>query len=84
MVKRERKTYSDITGGKIGQSLWRLSLPSMLGALLLNLFSLVDLFFIGRLGYVAVAALSIFKGCSRAIAAYPNINTTTININILK
>lgn len=31
----------------------------VLGALLQNLFSLVDLFFIGRLGHVALAALSI-------------------------
>ena len=60
MVKeRKRKIYSDVTQGDVGLSLWRLSLPSMAGAIFLNLFSLVDLFFIGRLGYVAVAALSI-------------------------
>ena len=59
MRKRERKIYLDLTEGKVSSSLWRMALPSMGGALLLNLFSLVDLFFIGRLGYVAVAALSI-------------------------
>jgi hypothetical protein len=31
----------------------------------------------------AEAALSSFKGCSRAIAVYPRTKITTININIV-
>jgi len=56
---RSRKTYSTITEGKLRASIWRLAMPIMAGALLQDLFSLVDLFFVGRLGYVSVAALSM-------------------------
>jgi len=40
-------------------SLWKLAWPMVAGAVLQDSFSLVDLFFVGRLGHVAVAALSI-------------------------
>lgn len=56
---RSRKINNGITEGGLGSSLWRLAMPMMLGAILQNLFSLVDLFFIGRLGHIQVAALSI-------------------------
>jgi len=48
----------------------------MAGALFLNLFSLVDLFFIGRLGYVAVAALSI-SGVILAIIIMVGVGLST-------
>ena len=54
-----RKIYKNITEGGLRSSVWKLAMPMMAGALLQNLFSLVDLFFIGRLGYISVAALSI-------------------------
>lgn len=57
--KRSRKTNPQITEGNIKSSLWRLSLPLVTGAFLHNLFNLVDLFFIGKLGPVALAAISI-------------------------
>lgn len=57
--KRSRKTNPQITEGSIKSSLWRLSLPLITGAFLHNLFNIVDLFFIGRLGPVALAAISI-------------------------
>jgi putative MATE family efflux protein len=57
--ERTRKTNSQITEGSIKASFWRLSLPLVAGAFLHNLFNLVDLFFIGKLGSVALAALSI-------------------------
>ncbi|MBN3041146.1 MAG: MATE family efflux transporter [Candidatus Omnitrophica bacterium] len=57
--ERARKINNNITNGTLKYSIWKLALPLMVGALLQNLFSLVDLFFVGRLGYIAVAALSI-------------------------
>jgi putative MATE family efflux protein len=65
--KRIRKINNTITNGNLRTSLWKLSVPMMAGALLQNLFSLVDLFFVGRLGYEAVAALSI-SGVILAVA----------------
>ncbi|MFH1380638.1 MAG: MATE family efflux transporter [Candidatus Omnitrophota bacterium] len=56
---RARKINKNITEGGLRSSIWKLAMPMMAGALLQDLFSLVDLFFVGRLGYVAVAALSI-------------------------
>jgi len=40
-------------------SIWKLAMPMMVGAVLHDLFSLADLFFVGRLGHIAVAALSM-------------------------
>ncbi|MBU2474284.1 MAG: MATE family efflux transporter [Candidatus Omnitrophica bacterium] len=56
---RLRKINDNITKGSLKSSLWKLAGPMIASALLHDLFSLVDLFFVGRLGYVAVAALSI-------------------------
>ncbi len=61
MIKKERirKTNHQLTEGNIKASLWKLSLPLIAGAFLHNLFNLVDLFFIGKLGPTALAALSV-------------------------
>ncbi len=56
---RLRRVNSDITEGKLKSSFHKLAAPMMVGAVLQDLFSLADLFFVGRLGYVEVAALSI-------------------------
>ena len=56
---RVRKINKNITEGGLRSSIWKLAMPMMAGALLQDLFSLVDLFFVGRLGYIAVAALSM-------------------------
>ena len=56
---RLRKLNNNITDGSLRGSLWKLAWPMVAGALLQDSFSLVDLFFVGRLGHVAVAALSI-------------------------
>ncbi len=56
---RPRKINNSITEGGLRSSLWKLAMPMMIGALLQDLFSLADLFFVGRLGHIAVAALSI-------------------------
>lgn len=56
---RRRKINNNITEGRLHSSFWKLAMPMMAGAALQNLFSMADLFFVGRLGYVAVAALSM-------------------------
>ena len=56
---RQRKINNHITNGNINRTIWQLALPMTAGAVLFNLFSLVDLYFVGRLGHIAVAALSI-------------------------
>jgi putative MATE family efflux protein len=56
---RRRKINGGITEGSLKSALWKLALPMMVGAALQDLFVLADLFFVGRLGHVAVAALSI-------------------------
>ncbi|MFH1776758.1 MAG: MATE family efflux transporter, partial [Candidatus Omnitrophota bacterium] len=57
--KRLRKINSSITEGSLRASIWKLAMPMMIGAVLQDLFTLVDLFFVGKLGHAAVAALSI-------------------------
>jgi putative MATE family efflux protein len=56
---RQRKINSQTIQGSLNRSIWQLALPMTAGAVLFNLFTLVDLFFVGRLGHIAVAALSI-------------------------
>lgn len=56
---RARKINGCITEGNLRSSIWKLAMPMMVGAVLQDLFTLVDLFFVGKLGHIAVAALSI-------------------------
>jgi len=48
-----------ITDGNLVNSAWRLSLPMMGGALLDDLFTIVDMFFVGKLGLSALAAVAV-------------------------
>ena len=57
--ERERKIEKGLVEGRLSRSIWKLAAPMMIGGALQDLFSLVDLFFVGRLGHVEVAALSI-------------------------
>ncbi|MBD3426585.1 MAG: MATE family efflux transporter [Candidatus Omnitrophica bacterium] len=57
--KRTRRINSSITEGGLRSSLWKLAMPMIVGAVLHDLFTLADLFFVGKLGHLAVAALSI-------------------------
>jgi len=56
---RTRKINTGITESGLSSSLWKLALPLMAGALLQDLFTLADLFFVGRLGHIEVAALAV-------------------------
>ena len=57
--QRERRIEKGLTEGHISASIWKLAAPMMIGGALQNLFSMVDLYFVGRLGHIEVAALSI-------------------------
>lgn len=58
-MDRQRRVEKGLTEGSIASSIWKLAAPMMIGGALQNLFSMVDLYFVGRLGYLQVAALSI-------------------------
>jgi len=49
----------DLTQGSIIRNIWRLALPLMVGSLLQDAFSLVDMFFVGRLGPASIAAVAM-------------------------
>ncbi len=57
--QRKRKIEKGLIDGRISSSIWKLAAPMMVGGALQNLFSMVDLYFVGRLGHVEIAALSI-------------------------
>lgn len=54
-----RTTANDITEGALSRALIRLAGPMFAGAILQNIQSLIDLFWVGRLGSPAVAALAV-------------------------
>jgi putative MATE family efflux protein len=53
------KKIVDLTEGSISKNLLRLAWPMILGNLLQNIFNLVDMIFVGRLGAEAIAAVSL-------------------------
>lgn len=57
--ERKRKIETGLIEGKISGSIWKLATPMMISGALQNLFSMVDLYFVGQLGHIEVAALSI-------------------------
>ncbi len=48
-----------MTSGKISKSVWILAWPMVIGNLLQNLFNIVDMIFVGRLGPNAIAAVAM-------------------------
>jgi len=57
--QRERKIEQGLVDGRLSRSIWKLAAPMIVTGALQDLFSMVDLFFVGGLGHVEVAALSI-------------------------
>ncbi|MCG2658683.1 MAG: MATE family efflux transporter [Kiritimatiellae bacterium] len=55
----QQRNTNDLTTGKIFTCLLKLAGPMFVGALLQNLQSLIDLFWVGKLGSSAVAALAM-------------------------
>ena len=54
-----QKKPVDLTDGSIFRNLLRLAWPMIIGNLMLNVFNLVDMIFVGRLGPDAIAAVSL-------------------------
>ena len=52
-------TYRDLTSGSLIKNLWSLAVPMIIGNILQNAFTIVDMIFVGRLGPIAVASVSI-------------------------
>ena len=50
---------ADLTKGGIGRHIITLSIPTTLGMVMLNLYYIVDLFWVGRLGPDAIAAVTL-------------------------
>lgn len=55
----EAATDAWITDGNLPRAIWRLALPMTGAAVLADVFTLVDLFFVGKLGPAAIAAVGI-------------------------
>jgi len=57
--KDNKFVCTNLTEGSISRNIWRLALPMMGGAILQNLFNIVDMIFVGRLGPAAVGAVAM-------------------------
>lgn len=53
------KVHRDLTEGGIARNIWHLSLPMIASNLLQNMFNIVDMIFVGRLGPSAIAAVGM-------------------------
>jgi putative MATE family efflux protein len=56
---RSLEAQKGLTEGNLAQSIWRLAVPLVIQGALMDVFNLVDMIFVGRLGAAAIAAVSI-------------------------
>jgi putative MATE family efflux protein len=54
-----KKSSRDLTEGSIVRNIWYLALPMMIGNLMQDAFTIVDMIFVGRLGPSALAAVGM-------------------------
>jgi putative MATE family efflux protein len=54
-----RRSSRDLTEGSIIRNIWHLALPMMMGTLLQDAFTIVDMIFVGKLGPSAIAAVGM-------------------------
>ena len=69
----------DLTTGPLAANIWHLALPLMVAAALQDLFNIVDMMFVGRLGPAAIAGVSmggVVMGLIRMLAM--GISTGTV------
>ncbi len=59
MIKKILNNYKDIKNSGLLKETFQLAYPIVLTNLALNLFSMIDLFFVGKLGAEAIAAVSV-------------------------
>jgi len=58
-IMKKLKDEVDLTEIDVKSGIFHLALPMMAGGFLINMFSVVDLFFVGKLGHIALAGLSV-------------------------
>ncbi len=58
MSETRARSGPDLVNDPVGPSLWRLALPMVAGILVINLFNIVDTWFIGQLGAEPLAAMA--------------------------
>jgi putative MATE family efflux protein len=56
---RAVQTRRDLTTGSLASSIWHLAVPLIVQGVLMDLFNIVDMIYVGRLGAAAIAAVSI-------------------------
>ena len=69
----------DLTEGSLARNIWHLAIPLVVTSALMDLFNIVDMIFVGRLGPAAIAAVSmsgVLMGLIRMLAA--GISTGTV------
>lgn len=79
-------TPSTITGGNISRTIWRLALPTWGAFIFLNLMGVIDMFFVGKLGATAVAAVTmggIMIGIVAMLALGVAMGTTALVANAI-
>lgn len=59
MVNRSMQIRRDLTEGNIIRNIWFLALPTVVTSALWDLFNIVDMIFVGKLGPSAIAAVSM-------------------------
>jgi len=74
-MKETKKIY-DHTEGSIIKSIFRMGFPSMIGFAALNIYDLVDMFWVAKLGAEPVAAITIFSAFYWVITAANQIAGT--------
>ena len=76
---RALEARKDLTSGSLAKSIWHLAVPLVVQGALMDVFNLVDMIFVGRLGASAIAAVSIggvLMGLIRMLAM--GISTGTV------
>lgn len=76
---RAATTRRDLTAGPLASNIWHLALPLMVSGALQDLFNIVDMIFVGRLGPAAIAGVSmagVVMGLIRMLAM--GISTGTV------
>ena len=76
---RSPLTRRDLTVGPLAANIWHLALPLMVSGALQDLFNIVDMIFVGRLGPGAIAGVSmggVVMGLIRMLAM--GISTGTV------
>lgn len=76
---RALATRRDLTAGPLAANIWHLALPLMVSAALQDIFNIVDMMFVGRLGPAALAGVSmggVVMGLIRMLAM--GISTGTV------